>query len=88
MGSRVVNGAMNGAPANPPRHDARLSREEAVWMIQEMDWIPSDFPNTRTTDLMRTGFSEAVAVYSQQLAVQAAVQRLHAAPANVGAILS
>ena len=49
-------------------------------MIQEMDWIPSDFPNTGTTALMRTRFSEAVAVYSLQLAWQAAVQRRHAAP--------
>ena len=72
---------MNGAPANPPRHDARLSREEAEWMIQEMDLIPSDFPNTGTTALMRTRFSEAVAVYSLQPAVQAAVQRRHAVPA-------
>ena len=49
-------------------------------MIQEMDWIPSDFPNTGTTALMRIRFSEAVAAYSLQPAVQIVVQRRSAAP--------
>ena len=72
--------AMNSAPANPPRHDAPLGRDEAEWMIQEMDWIPSDFPNTGTTALMRIRFSEAVAAFSLQLAVDNVVQRRSAAP--------
>ena len=45
-----------------------------------MDWIPSDFLTTGTTALMRTRFNEAVAAYSLELAVQAAVQRRSQAP--------
>ena len=58
--------AMNSTPVAPPRHDAPFDRGEAEWMIQEMNWIPSDFPNTGMTALMRTRFSEAVAAYSLQ----------------------
>ena len=71
---------MNSAPANPPIHDAPLGRDESEWVIQEMDWIPSDFPNTGTTALMRIRFNEAVAAYSLQLAVHNVVQRRSAAP--------
>ena len=62
---------------NPQNNE---SAGEAEWMIQEMDWIPSDFPSTGTTALMRIRFSEAVAAYSLQPLVHDAVQRRCAAP--------
>ena len=36
---------MSGPPTLPLGHDARLAREEAEWMIQDMGWIPTDFPH-------------------------------------------
>ena len=49
-------------------------------MIRDMNWIPSDFPATGATALMRARFNEAIAAYFLQGEVQAAVQRRHAAP--------
>ena len=71
---------MSSAPVGPPRHDAPFDRGEAEWMIQEMNWIPSDFPNTGMTALMRTRFNEAVAAYSLQPLVNDTMQRRCAAP--------
>ena len=72
---------MSGPPTLPLRHDTRLAREEAEWMIQDMGWIPADCPAQGTTALMRARFNEAVAAFSLQAEVQAAVNRRHAVPA-------
>ena len=53
-----------------PRRDAPLGRDEAVWMIQVMGWIPADFPNSGATALMLSRFSEAEAAFSLQQAVR------------------
>ena len=47
-----------------------LGRDETVWMIQVMGWIPDDFPNSGATALMRSRFSEAIAAFSLQEAVR------------------
>ena len=47
-----------------------LGRDETVWMIQVMGWIPSDFPNNGATALMRSRFGEAIAAFSLQEAVR------------------
>ena len=41
-----------------------------MWMIQVMGWIPSDFPNSGATALMRSRFGEAIAALSLQEAVR------------------
>ena len=77
---------MFSATANPPGRDAPLGRDETEWMIQEMGWIPSDFPNNEATGLMRIRFSEAVAAFSLQAAVQNVTQMRSAVPVHpVGA---
>ena len=52
------------AAVNAPRRDAPSGRDETECMIQEMGWIPSDFPSSGATALMRSRFSEAVAAFS------------------------
>ena len=47
-----------------------LGRDEAVWMIRDMGWIPNDFPNSGATALMRSRFGEAIAAFSLQEAVR------------------
>ena len=41
-------------------------------MIQVRGWIPSDFPNSGATALMRSRFGEAIAAFSLQEAVREA----------------
>lgn len=47
-----------------------IGRDETVWMIQVMGWIPSDFPSSGATALMRSILSEAIAAFSLQEAVR------------------
>ena len=51
-------------------------------MIQDMGWIPADFPSQGTTALMRARFSEAIAAFGLQARVLAAETQRHAAPAG------
>ena len=74
---------MSGPPTLPLGHDARLAREEAEWMIQDMGWIPTDFSAQGTTALMRARFSEAVAAFSLQAQVQSAEGRRHTVQAPI-----
>ena len=53
-----------------PTAQLPLGRDETVWMIQVMGWIPSGFPNSGATALMRSRFGEAVAAFSKQEAVR------------------
>ena len=73
---------MSGPPSLPLGHDARLYREEAEWMIQDMGWTPADFSSQGNTALMRARFSEAIAAFSLQAKVLAAETQRHAAPAG------
>ena len=55
--------------SHPLRH---FGRDETVWMIRVMGWIPRDFPNVGVTALMRCRFNEAIAAFSLQDAVREA----------------
>ena len=55
-----------------PIRTSPLGRDEAVWMIRDMGWSPSDFPNSGATALMRSRFGEAIAAFSLQEAVREA----------------
>ena len=71
---------MSDRPSLPPGHDTRPSKEETEWMIQDMGWIPADFPPQGITALMRARFSEAIAVFGLQAMVLVAETQRHAAP--------
>ena len=76
----------SGSEHTPTRRDAPLGRDEAVWMIQVVRWIPADFPNSGATALMHSRVSEAVASFSLQEAVREVdALRLTEAPPPVGA---
>ena len=71
---------MSGRPSLPPGHGTRLSKEETEWMIQDMGWIPADFPSQGITALMRAKFSEAIAVFGLQAKVLEAETQRHPVP--------
>ena len=50
-------------------------------MIQDMGWIPADFPSQGNTALMTARFSEAITAFGLQAKVLAGDTRRHAVPA-------
>ena len=52
----------------------RLTRSDALWMINEMDWTPESFPESEGA-VARNSFVEAIARFSLKAEINAARQR-------------
>ena len=65
----------DGSLASPElSRNHRLSRSDALWMINEMDWTPESFPESEGA-MARNSFVEAIARFSFKAEVNAARQR-------------
>ena len=72
----------DGSLANPElARKHRLSRSDALWMINEMDWTPESFPESEG-ELARNSFVEAIARFNLRAEINAARQRNAEAPST------
>jgi hypothetical protein len=65
----------NGSGSRSQELDLRLSRSDARWMINDMDWTPESLPVSEDSSLTRDQFAAAIARFNLHAEVDEARQR-------------